>query len=125
MFTGSDGHVSYYTFSLNGGEELNKGLQFLANFSDLFTTDQLIQISIEAVMMFKVHVHAITVYCGADPKKVMEVVTPSLKAAVQCAKGNFDFLAALIDLEALEALKVPDFKPFRSSEPVSIMSLRG
>jgi hypothetical protein len=108
---------------LNGGEELNKGMQFLSDFSGLFTPDQLIQISMEAVMMFKVHVHAITVYCGADPKKVMEVVTPSLKAVVQCAKGDFDFLTAKIDLEALEALKVPDFQPFKSSGPVNIMSL--
>lgn len=97
--------VGYLDF--NGDAEINKGLQFMNDFKELFTEDQLKQINAFIYSMMLVSLKAQVIYCGSDIEDLKPLFTEKMKAAI---KG--DYLNAFLDVEKIEALKKPDFNPF-------------
>lgn len=108
----------------NGSESINTGLQFMSDFHDLFTPEQIKDIATRAVMMSKVNAKAMVIYAGSDWEALKPLIDHSVKILVEIANTGANLWAsALLNVDAIEATKKPDFNPFRSSEPVRLSTL--
>lgn len=111
------GHIKYRHFSFNGIQQFNAGCKFMADNFDLFTPEQISDIYAHVIMMVKMEMQALAIYCGADKTKVLELLTPVLKQVLAAFKaGVNDFENISFDEAAINALKVPDFNPFTVTE---------
>ena len=110
-----NGYVSSIHHSFNGIPELNKGLDFMTENFDKFTDDQIKEIYATISTMIRVSWGAIIAYCGADKDATKELLTPSFTAAIRGFKnGGNSFQDIKVDVDKYEALKKPDFSPFRT-----------
>jgi len=111
----NNGHLSFCGHtSFNGTEEINRGLYFLNDFFELFTIEQIKNISITIVAMMKINAKAQMIYCGTEWEQLKPLVEEQIKTAVEIAKtGENKFLKCLIDYAKVEELKKPDFQPFK------------
>lgn len=97
----------------NGTEAINKGLYFLNDFKELLTPSQINDFTLYVIAMSKVNAKAQVIYCGTGWDNLKPYYEQPLKNLVKIANGeNTDFLECLLNLEAIEALKKPDFNPF-------------
>jgi len=109
------GFTSSYHLNFNGVPELNKGLDFMAQHFDLFTDEQIKEIFAHIAAMVKVSWYSVIAYCGADKDKAKELFAPHMTAAIQGFKnGGNGFQAVKVDELKYEALKVPDYQPFKT-----------
>jgi hypothetical protein len=110
----SNGHfdsVGYLDF--NGTSEINKGLVFMADFYELFTVAQIKDIAITILASCKANVIAYVQYGGSSFDDVKPLVDQQTKTLVKIANsGENLFLDCLLDEEALESTKIPDYNPF-------------
>lgn len=105
------GHLDF-----NGDEAINKGLLFMSDFYECFTIEQVKDISLTALAMSKVNAKAQVIYCGTQWEQLKPLVTHSIETLAQIAKtGENLFISASLDVSAIEALKVPDYNPFKIS----------
>ena len=97
----------------NGTDSINRGLHFLNDFKTLLTPSQIKDFTLHAIAMSKVNAKAQVVYCGTDWDSLKPYYEQPIKNLVKIANGeNTDFLACLLDFNAIEALKKPDYNPF-------------
>ena len=109
------GHTESFHLDFNGVPELNKGLDFMTQHFDLFTPEQITDIYCHIAAMVKVSWYAVQAYCGADKDKTKELFVPHMTAALNGFKnGGNNFQPIKIDNEQYEALKIPDYKPFKT-----------
>jgi hypothetical protein len=95
-------------------EKLAEVCQWLsANFA-LFTTEERKFLYAELVSFLRLEVYATVAYCGANQADVIKVIDQPMKKAIEGLKNpdNNVFNQITVDLEALEACKVKDYKPF-------------
>lgn len=111
------GHFSgcgYLNF--NGTDSINTGLYFMADFYDLFTTDQIKNIALTIIAMQKVNAKAYVIYTGADWEQLKPLITDSMHTLTEIAQtGENLFLNAILNAEKIDALKIPDYNPFKVS----------
>ena len=108
-----NGHVGHEAFDMNGAEEINKGCEFMNEHFDLFTTEQIKNISGYLYTMLKVTFQSMVVYCGSEIEALKPFFTESLKnAAKGYNTGENVFGLIKLDIEKIEATKKPDFNPF-------------
>jgi hypothetical protein len=107
-------HIEYCGYlDFNGHDAINKGLQFMADFYDLFTPEQITETALYALALMKVDFKAQVIYCGSDVETLKPFYTDKFKALVEIVNGNSqDFTAAMLDSAGIEAQKKPDFNPF-------------
>lgn len=110
-----NGHIDFCGYlDFNGTDAINKGLYFMSDFCDLFTPEQIKDIALTIIAMTKVNAKAQVIYCGTEWEQLKPYYETPLSNLVKIAKGeNTDFLACLLNFEAIEALKKPDFNPFK------------
>lgn len=106
------GHLDF-----NGSEQINEGLQFMADFHELFTPDDVKDIALTAIAMVKVNVKAMVIYAGSTVESLKPLVNESINTLCRIANdgGNL-WQNAKIDVKAIEATKKPDFNPFSVSK---------
>ena len=116
-----DGKISYCGYlDFNGDESINKGLMFMSDFYELFSIEQIKDIALFAIGMSKVNAKAQVIYCGTDFETLKPLVEPSIKNLMHIAKtGENLFMNSFLDCAAIEALKKPDFNPFKVTEYVN------
>lgn len=116
---GKIGFCGYLSF--NGSEEINKGLQFMADFHELFTAEEVKNIAVTALMMSKVNAKAYVVYTGASWEDLKPLVEQSVKILVEiCNTGSNLWASALLDVAAIEGTKIEGYQPFKVVSTLSI-----
>lgn len=99
----------------NGTDHINSGIYFMDDFKDCFNPQQLKDIALYIIAMTKVNAKAQVIYCGTQWDDLKQYYVVPLQNLVKIAHGeNTDFLSCLLDFDSIEALKVPDFQPFKS-----------
>jgi hypothetical protein len=99
----------------NGTESINKGLYFMEDFKECFSPQQLKDIALYIISMTKVNAKAQIIYCGTKWDDLKQHYETPIENLVKIANGeNIDFFSCLLDFDSIEALKVPDFQPFKS-----------
>ena len=112
----SCGHLQF-----NGSEDINTGLHFMNDFFELFTEQQIESIAIHLVAMMKVNAKAQIMYCGTDWEQLKPLVDSQIRAAVEIVKTKDNkFLDCLFDVAKIEALKKPNYNPFKVTEQITI-----
>jgi hypothetical protein len=110
--SGSVEYCGYLDF--NGAEQFNKGLQFMADFYELFTPEEIQRIATDALYMTKIEAKALVLYCGANFEDIKPILSKPIETLVEISRtGKNLFTEAFINVEALEATKKPDFQPFK------------
>lgn len=118
MVLGTDekGHVQSKVLAFSYRDKFNGECAFMAEHFHLFTAAEIEYIYAHIIMTLKVEAQSIVTYCGADVKQVLEIIRPALQKAMQGfkSKGTENVFAEIVvDVEAIEACKVPDFQPFK------------
>lgn len=107
------GHIHWSALDFNGTDALNKGIYFLADFSEIFTPEQLKDIHTTVLAMMKINAKAQVVYCGTNWDDLKQHYEKQIQHVCKLIKGEeTDILPCLLDAAKIEALKVPDFNPF-------------
>lgn len=118
----SSGFVSYTHHSLENLKGLNNTAEAFTNPTpsgqmlwDLLTIPERAYCYRQAVLGLVVSAQAMCIYAGADQEAVKTFIAPALLTlkSPEAAAGENVWDKIRFDLEAWEALKVPDFKPFR------------
>lgn len=110
----ANGHYDYCGYlDFNGTDAINKGLQFMADFYDLFTEEQIKGIACDIIAMHKINTKAMVIYAGSTFEDLKPLVTESLQTLVKIANdgGNL-FAHCFLDEAAIEATKKPNYNPF-------------
>lgn len=98
----------------NGAEQFNVGLQFMFDFYELFTPEEIVNVAVSALAMSKINAQAMCVYGGANWDDVKPLMETAVKTLVEiCNTGRNLWYEAELDIDALEATKKPDFNPFK------------
>ena len=108
--------VSSRHIGVNGRVEILKAVAFMEENFDLFTPAQIEYIYLQILTGLRVEAQVLVEYTGADKDKVLEILMPPIQAALRGFKERGVtnvFNEIKFDGEALEALKVPGFNPFR------------
>ena len=81
---------------------------------DLFTKEQIEGIASYCVMSLKADIYAKATYCGSPTDKLLPLYDQAVKALVQIIKTGANlFEQVVVDWEAVKALEIPDYKPFK------------
>jgi hypothetical protein len=110
----SNGHYSYCGYlGFSGTADINRGLTFMADFYDLFTVEQIKDITITILAHAKANVIAYVQYGGSKFEDVKPLVNKQTETLVKIANsGENLFLDCLLDEDALELTKQPNYDPF-------------
>lgn len=105
----------------NGSEQMNRGFQFMADFYEMFTVDQIKDIALYALMMSKVNAKAMVIYAGSKWEDVKPLVEDSIKKLNEIAKeGTNLWEQCAVNVQAIEATKQPGYNPFKTSEVIAL-----
>jgi hypothetical protein len=117
MIEKENGHISYIGGDFNGSEAINRDAKTVFDNFDLFTPEQIEYFYLHILLMLKVEARAMVVYCGADFEKVKPILNPIIDICVQGTKTKTNLFDKInIEIQALNACKVPGFNPFRVVE---------
>ena len=108
------GHIKSMAFDFNGVDEINRGTKFLAENLDLFSNEEIIYFYNYIFSMAIVSMKAMAIYCGSkmdDLKPLFTNFFDNCKKGINSGENLFNLL--VLDKEAIEATKQPDFNPFR------------
>lgn len=109
-----DGHVHWYGLGMNGADELNTAFHFMADFSEIFTPEQLRYVIGFAFMMVKVDAKATVIYGGLEWEKIKHFYEPAAANLSEMLKGEAgNWRSCIIDKAAIDAMKDPNFSPFK------------
>jgi hypothetical protein len=109
---------NYFEFTgyldFNGTEAITKGLYFMNDYKDCFSLEQLKSIAVFISGMMKINAKSQVIYCGSKWEDLKPYYENPLHNIIKIATGeNTDFLSCLLDFDAIESLKVPNFQPFK------------
>ena len=109
-----NGHYDYCGFlDFNGTESINRGLQFMADFYELFTNEQVKEIAVTIIAMSKINVKAMCAFGGSNFNDIEPLIKKSIETLVIIVnEGKNLFTDCLLDIEAMEKTKNPNFQPF-------------
>lgn len=114
MFQDENNHIKNHHFNLNGAEELNKASKFMSENFDLFTPEQIEFIKLAMISSHIVNAKSYVIYCGSDFEQIKPLTTPIIiKLKESLKNGSNCFTECILDIEALEATKQPDYNPFK------------
>lgn len=110
-----DGFVKFHSKEFYKIEDFNELTQWLRDNFALFTPEQMKYIYAKAVSFLNMELYALKVYCNVEPKDSKPFVEP---AQIEAVSGVSNPTANLwnsikVDYVKLEALKDPNFNPFK------------
>lgn len=110
----SEGHIKVYANDFNSFEAILGGSVLIAKIQHLLSEQEWQFLVCHFIAMMKVSCKAQVVYCNADWEQLKPLIDEPLKTLLSGLKGNKNaFKEFNLDLEKIEALKDPDFKPFQ------------
>ena len=110
----TNGHYEFCGHNdFNGTDEINRGLHFIDEFFDLFTTDQIKNLALSIISGMRANAIALKVYAGVDWEQLKSFVSEQIITAANIAKtGENRFLECILPQDKIEALKPENFNPF-------------
>jgi hypothetical protein len=117
MYRDEAGHVKIHASDIREIKKINRTAEFLARpeIFALFTAQEIEYIYLTMIMHSKVSAKAQVVYCGSDWDKMKPYFAEPLKELTEAAKTKGEenrFNRIRFNVEAIDALKVPDYNPF-------------
>jgi hypothetical protein len=117
----TNGHISFYAINPNSAESVTTACLFLSDHYNLFTPDQIKDISKSLYNIVLADFQACVIYCGCDPEKLKPFYVDPLSVLKSIfSSGENDFHKFSIDLEGIESLKIKDFNPFKVTQYTTI-----
>lgn len=113
-FYNEEGHIKTKCFDFNGVDEINRGAKFLSENLDLLSNDEVIYLYKYIFSMGIVTMKSMSIYCGSkidDLKPLFADFFANCKKGMNSGENLFNLL--ILDKEAIEATKIPDYNPFR------------
>lgn len=111
----SNGHfdsVGYLDF--NGSQSINEGLQFMNDFFELFTPEQIEDTALTILAMSKIDFKASVIYAGSEVETLKPLYEPLIKNLCEIAREKTNlFNTVFLDIDALNAAKKPNYNPFK------------
>ena len=112
----NDGFVTNMHFSMNGIKEMNKAAKVIAENFDLFTPAQIEYLYLNFISMSKVSMYAYRTYSNITLEQMKPFFDAAVNAAIEGARSKgiinvFDKIT--FDYDGLEALKNPNYQPFK------------
>jgi len=109
-----NGHIHFCGYlDFNGAEEINKGLQFMADFYDCFDREVIKDIAITILAMCKVDIKARVIYSGSNFDNLKPLFDNPIKKLVEIANtGENLFEGCFLDIEKINAERVEGYNPF-------------
>ena len=112
-FYNEDNHIKSRAFSFNGDKDINKGLEFLNENFDLFTTEEKKYLYTLILSMLMVGMKASVIYSGAEFENLKPIYEPTINAMKEGMKNPLEnFFNTQLDIEAINGCKVEGFNPF-------------
>jgi hypothetical protein len=113
-----NGHIGYCGYcDFNGSKAINAGCQFMDDFFELFSVEQIKDIGLTLHTMLKVDAKSQVIYCGTDWDKLKPLVSNQISNALNVFKtGDNLFQSCILDVAAIESLEVEGFQPFKVVE---------
>ena len=106
-------HIKTRVFSFNGDKNINKGLEFLNENFDLFTTEEKKHLYTLILSMLAVGMKAQVIYCGSKFEDIKPLFEPVIKAMKEGMKSPLEnFFNVQLDIEAIENCKDKEYNPF-------------
>jgi len=116
LYINDEGHVKMKHIEFYGMQGILNDCQFIAQYFDLFTPEQIKHLYAHAFTMLKVSTKAQVIYKGANFEDLRPLVEKAVNACIEGLNtGKNVFFQISIDLEKWEACAVPNYKPFRST----------
>jgi hypothetical protein len=107
-------HVKCGGTDFYGDAGMNKGCKLIADNFDLFTPEQIKHIYEVVLQKLVMSVKAIIIYCGAKKEDVLPLYQTAIDVAKEGHKtGSNLFNLIELDVQAIDATKVPDYNPFK------------
>lgn len=117
MIEKEDNFISYQSGSFNGVEALNRDSKLVYENYSLFTWEQIEHLYLHVILMLKLEANSLATYCGSDLEKIKTIIGPVIDVCVSGLKTKENLFDKIyLDVEAINSLKVKDFKPFRAVE---------
>jgi hypothetical protein len=112
-----DQHCKFWACGFNGENEMKTSYKHLSENFNLYTPSQMEYLYITALNFLSVHKQALVIYGGADSKNVQSILQNSFVKLAQCinSKGSLNLwgeILDLIDFEALNNTRKPNYNPF-------------
>lgn len=119
MYENEIGHIKYEHLDFYGADGINRDSKTMYENFDLFTEEQVKEIYTNIFIRLKAEAKAICIYCGSDFEQVKPILEQSVSASIHGMKtGENVFNQIIIDIEKLEATKIPDYQPFKVREMI-------
>ena len=110
------GHIKVTGLDMNGSESLNKAVKFMSEHFDKFTPQQIEYIYTKAFTFAIVSLKSMVIYCGSKFEDLKPLFDPFIKNMKKGMKEKTNVFAdVLLDIEKIEAIKDPNFNPFRTT----------
>jgi hypothetical protein len=108
-----DNRVKAHVEDFYGDSGKDKGYKFMFDNFHNFTTEEIKSIAIHNLMLLKADIIAKCTYCGSDSAKMFPLYDSAIPTLATIAKtGENLWNQITIDWKAVEALEIPNFKPF-------------
>lgn len=112
----SDDRVKAHVECFYDDEGKDRGYKFMADNFPKFTVEEIKGVALYNIMLLKADIQAKTTYCGSDVKKLLPLYDVAIKTLVKIANTGENLWAdVVIDWQAVEALEVKDFNPFKTT----------
>ena len=117
-----NGHIKTISFEfMYSAKDLNKACKFINENFDLFTPEEIKYFYTQAINGALINMRSMVMYCGAkfdDLKPLHEAFIQTAKKAQEEALNRFAEL--VLDVDAIEALKDPNYNAFVVRESYTI-----
>ena len=117
-----NGHIKTISFEfMYSAKDLNKVCKFINENFDLFTPEEINYFYSQTLVGAVVNVRSMVQWCGAD----LEAVKPLHDRFIELAKkgkedGLNHFNELILDVDAIDALKDPNYNPFVTKQTYTI-----
>lgn len=110
-----DGFVKFHAKEFYKIENFNKVTQWLSDNFDMYTADQMKYIYSKTVSFLAMEVYALKAYCNVDKSKSVPLIQEAHSYAMEGIRNSWKnlFSQIKIDHEKIEALKDPEYNPFK------------
>ena len=123
MYSNEIGHIKYMHLDFYGNDGINKNCLFMYENFNFFTPEQIKHIYEHVFFKIKAEAIAMVRYCGADFTKLKPILQQATDNAIIGLKtGTNVFNLITIDDKAINECKQPNFNPFVTSQPISLLS---
>jgi hypothetical protein len=119
MYRDENNHIKYDWVGFNGKEEMQRGLQFLAEHHHHYTKIQLHYLYMEIFTYLRADMQASAIYKGKNIEELKPLYKPAFELLVDGInnKGEkvlFTEIIAALDWAAIEAVEAPEnYQPFK------------